>query len=138
MLTIRHFMNSHARYVQRYGNVAAGNVGTFGNVSSVGHRYPSLCVARFATDNQKQNQSFPVGEEQRVSNLVNVLDGYFKNSGMHLNVNAVTKEVLQDAIEHPESYPNLTIRVSGYAVMWSSLTPEQRRDVLSRTFHEKI
>ena len=77
-------------------------------------------------------------EEERINNLVNMLDGYFAQTGHHINVNVFDRSLLQDAMEHPEKYPQLTIRVSGYAVNFTKLTKEQQLDVINRTIHEKI
>ena len=79
-------------------------------------------------------------EEERVNNLVNVMDGYFDQGAHHLNVNVFGKDKLLDAMEHPEKpeYANFTIRVSGYAVKFIDLTKEQQMDVISRTFHDRM
>ena len=76
--------------------------------------------------------------ESQVDNLVAMMDGYVAKGGHHLNVNVLNRETLLDAQEHPENYPQLTIRVSGYAVNFIKLTKAQQDDVISRTFHDSL
>ena len=76
--------------------------------------------------------------DEQIDNLVTMIDGYAEEGGHHLNVNVFNRDTLLDAQAHPEKYPQLTVRVSGYAVKFTTLTKEQQDDVISRTFHEAM
>ncbi|MET9232227.1 formate C-acetyltransferase [Lentzea sp. NPDC003310] len=107
----------------------------------------ALSVAKLPYDQAQDGISLtasitPAGlgrsEDEQVTNLVGVLDAYTDAGGFHLNANVLNRDTLLDAMAHPENHPQLTIRVSGYAVNFIRLTPEQQRDVINRTFHESL
>ncbi len=118
-----------------HGRDTSGCVASFCSVAKLPFKYSqdgisntfSIVPSAIGSDDKTQR-----------SNLIQLMDGYFSDGGYHLNVNVLQKDILKDAMQHPEKYPQLTIRVSGYAVNFIKLTREQQEDVISRTFHQRM
>jgi formate C-acetyltransferase len=113
--------------------------GVLASLNSVAKlKYKDVCEDGISNTFTVLPQTLGKLERHRIDNLAHILDGYFMQNAHHINVNVMDRNTLYDAMEHPEAYPNLTIRVSGYAVHFNRLTREQQIDIINRTFHEKM
>ncbi|NLX73686.1 MAG: formate acetyltransferase, partial [Bacteroidales bacterium] len=118
-----------------HGRDKSGAIASLSSVSKIDYRESLDGISNTFSIVPK---TLGVDMEQRTENLVSIMDGYFAKNAHHLNVNVLNREMLQDAMEHPENYPQLTIRVSGYAVNFVRLTRAQQLDVIARSFFETV
>ncbi|MDR3597564.1 formate C-acetyltransferase [Clostridium sp.] len=119
-----------------HGRDANGALASLNSVAKI--PYNEICQDGVSNTFSIVPDALGKDEHQKVNNLVSILDGYFVQGAHHLNVNVLSRETLINAMENPDEYPTLTIRVSGYAVNFSRLSKEQQLEVISRTFHESI
>lgn len=119
-----------------HGRDSSGALASLNSVAKI--PYCNVCQDGISNTFSIIPDSLGANEDIRIKNLVGILDGYFKQGAHHLNVNVLNREMLIDAMEHPDKYPTLTIRVSGYAVNFNRLNRDQQLEVISRTFHEAI